>query len=124
MKRVILSATLLLFLAGYATAQTGNGGGSNGSRTTGAVSKTSKDKTGKAKKNKSSTARNNSGSANDRSSTLEDIEIRTTAGIDNTREFLYPNGQVSTPTGYEATPVNGGYAALSRAITTTTRKKQ
>ena len=135
MKRVILSATLLLGLAGFANAQTGNGGGSNGSRSTSAVSNVPKANKGHTNKGKSSAVVGNKKTTlqNGRSTTLENVEIITNAGVDNTREFLYPNGQVSTPTGHEATSINGGYAALGRntntaantnTANTTTKKKQ
>ena len=103
MKRMILSATLLLFLAGIAKAQTETG---NSSRNTSAVSSSSKTRNGKQTKRRNTVTSN-------KSTTMENVEVTTTA--DNRREYVYPNGQASTPSGHDATPVNGGYAALGRS---------
>lgn len=85
MKRVIFSTILFFGLAHLASAQTATG---NASTTTGAVSNTSK--AGKGKK------------------------VKPSEKLNNRRSYEFKNGQRSTPTGNEATPVGGGFAALGR----------
>lgn len=44
--------------------------------------------------------------------------------LNNRKIYHFKDGQRSTPTGNEATPVNGGYAALGKDSTSAKRKKQ
>ena len=75
-------------LTAFATAQTATG---NASTTTGAVSSTAKNKKSKGK------------------------AARPSERLNNRRNYHFKNGQTSTPTGNEATPVGGGgYAALGK----------
>src|SRR6478672_4986169 len=43
--------------------------------------------------------------------------------LNNRKIYHFQDGQRSTPTGHEATPVNGGYAALGKDSTPVKRKK-
>jgi hypothetical protein len=87
MKRVIF---LGLFAFGFAVGAAGQTGGSAGSGTTGGAGSTA------AGAKKSSKA-------------------RPSERLNNRRTYKFKNGQRSTPTGNEATPVgSGGYAALGR----------
>lgn len=82
MKRVILSTIMLVGLTAFAAAQTSG----NSSKNTGAVSNSSKNKNAK--------------------------KAKPSERLNNRKIYHFKNGQRSTPTGNEATPVGGGYSAL------------
>lgn len=88
MKRMILGTWMFLGFAVFASAQTAN---RNSSTTTRAVSTTQKVK--KSKKN-----------------------LKPSDTLNNRKAYMFKNGQRSTPTGAEATPVSPGgqYAAIGR----------
>lgn len=95
MKRLILSAIALVFMAGAASAQTS---GSNSSRSTSVSSTTAK----KNKKDKKAPS-----------------EV-----FNNRKIYNWQTGQRATPTGYEATPTNGGgYVSLKREKTPANKPK-
>ena len=96
MKRVILSAFALVFMAGVAAAQTS---GSHSSRST-SVSSTTAKKTKKETKAPS--------------------EV-----LNNRKIYNWESGQRATPTGHEATPTNGGgYASLRKETPANKPKNQ
>lgn len=94
MKRVILSSVLVVGLAILAHAQSS---GSTGAAS-GSVTSTSGSKNKNSKKS--------------------------SARLDNRKIYHFKDGQRSTPTGNEATPVNGGYSALGRDTSSARKKKQ
>lgn len=98
MKRVIFTALFIVGLTAFVHAQTAN---RNSSVTTRGVSKTTK--SGKLSKGK---------------------RIKPSDTLNNRKTYHFNNGQRSTPTGAEATPVGGGgYAALDRDTSAKVIKK-
>ncbi|MDQ6608692.1 MAG: hypothetical protein M3Y85_02605 [Bacteroidota bacterium] len=94
MKQIILTTALFLALAGTVSAQTTKT--VTAKKTSTSSSKQKKEKATKSKKNK--IVNRSRQKANDTAN--------------QRRIYHYANGQRSTPTGRDATPSNGGYAAL------------
>jgi len=89
MKKIVI-AVFLLFSVGMASAQSTGGSGSKSTTTSKATSKhPAKKKTAKTKK----TAKK---------------------PLNQRKEYQWKNGQEATPTGHEATGVNGGYSAIRK----------
>ena len=98
MKRIILPAALLMFAASHASAQRVNR--APNSVNTNAPRATALSAGG------DSTASKAASSAP--APTRLDL-------MDNTKIINWPDGQRATPTGHEATSINGGYASLGRS---------
>jgi hypothetical protein len=90
MKQLIIGACMLCF-AHLASAQTT--GSNSGKSTANSSAKVTKKTT--AKKIKKST-------------------IKKKAPLNNRKEYEWKNGQQATPTGHEATGINGGYSAIKK----------
>ena len=97
MKRVIISAAFLLMVAGGVQAQT----------TEKKVVKKEATTTHKAKAKKASAKKGTKDSA------AKGVKV-TSDALNERRIYKAKNGQRATPTGHEATPTSGGYAALKK----------
>lgn len=92
MKRMILSAGLLVMVGGIASAQTAQHGSSN------AISNSSPTKTENLKKKKGKKVHYSQ--------------------LNQRKTYKWKTGQRATPTGQEATPLGGGYASLRKDTST------
>lgn len=99
MKRLILSATVMLLLAGGVQAQTSE-------RT--ATKQTTTAHQAKAKKG---TKAKKAGATK-----AKGVKV-TSEQLNDRRMYKAQNGQRATPTGHEATPIGGGYASLKKDTT-------
>ncbi len=95
MKRVILSAAVMLLLAGGVQAQ----------KTEKKVAKKETTTTHKAKAQKAKKSA--------KAKKAKGVKV-TSDALNERRIYKAKNGQRATPTGHEATPTGGGYAALKK----------
>ena len=97
MKRVIISAAVMLLLAGGVQAQTTEKKVVKKEATTAHKAKAKKSSAKKATKAKK----------------VKAVKV-TSDALNERRIYKADNGQRATPTGHEATPTSGGYAALKK----------
>jgi hypothetical protein len=90
MKRLIMCGLLVIGISGVLNAQTS--GGSAGSGSSGTMQSSNKGQTSKSKKK----------------------ATKKQTPLNNRRNYNWKNGQQATPTGNEATGVNGGYSSLKK----------